>query len=70
MIYLQSCLKDEKMAKIGRPLIESEPKNVKLTLMLTKTQADTLKDVAEKLKINRTDVLLRGLALVREEMEQ
>lgn len=58
------------MAKMGRPLIESEPKDVKLTLMLTKTQAETLKGMAEKLKIKRTDVILRGLALVQKEMEQ
>lgn len=58
------------MAKMGRPLIESEPKDVKLTLMLTKTQAQTLQEVSEKLNIKRTDVLLRGLALVKKEMEQ
>lgn len=60
----------QKMAKMGRPLIESEPKDVKLTLMLTKTQAQTLQEVSEKLNIKRTDVLLRGLALVKKEMEQ
>lgn len=58
------------MAKMGRPLMESEPKDVKLTLMLTKTQAETLKNVAEKLGTKRTDVLLRGLALIQKETEQ
>ena len=51
----------------GRPPIEN-PKNVRLEIRLTKEQAETLADCAERLRTTRTDVILKGIAMVRAEL--
>ena len=53
----------------GRPPIEN-PKNVRLEIRLTKEQAETLADCAERLKITRTDVILKGIAMVKAELDK
>ena len=53
----------------GRPPIEN-PKNVRLEIRLTKEQAETLADCAERLRTTRTDVILKGIAMVKAELDK
>ncbi|MCH5149416.1 MAG: hypothetical protein J1G30_02005 [Spirochaetales bacterium] len=58
------------MAKMGRPLIEDEPKDVKLGLRLTKTQAGRIQNCADRMECNRVDVIMHGIDLVEEELKK
>lgn len=58
------------MAKMGRPLIEDEPKDVKLNLRLTKTQAQRIQDCANIMNCKRVDVVMHGIDLVEEELKK
>lgn len=52
----------------GRPPIEM-PKNVRLEIRLTQEQAKVLSSCAERLNVSRTDVINRGIELVRMELD-
>ena len=52
----------------GRPPIET-PKNVSLEIRLTQEQAKVLSSCAERLNVSRTDVINRGIELVRMELD-
>lgn len=52
----------------GRPPIET-PKNVRLEIRLTQEQAKALSSCAERLNVSRTDVINRGIELVRMELD-
>lgn len=58
------------MAKMGRPLIGDEPKDVKLNLRLTKTQAQRIQDCADIMNCSRVDVVLHGIELVENELKK
>ena len=53
----------------GRPKIEN-PKNIRLEIRLTEKQNKTLNECAEKLNVNRTDVIIKGIELVKEEIKK
>ena len=53
----------------GRPPIEN-PKNVRLEIRLTQNQAQMLAECAERLRISRTDVINRGIAMVKAELDK
>lgn len=55
--------------KKGQKLTDN-PKNVNLSLRLTKTEAEDLQYCADKLNTTRTDVINRGIRKVKEEIEQ
>lgn len=58
------------MAKMGRPLIENEPKDVKLGLRLTKTQAERIQTCADMMGCNRVDAIMHGVELVENELKE
>jgi len=49
--------------------LTNNPKNVRLDLRLTKTEAEDLQYCADKLKTSRTDVINRGVRKIKEEIE-
>nr|DAR37630.1 MAG TPA: NikA, BACTERIAL CONJUGATION, RELAXASE, DNA [Caudoviricetes sp.] len=52
----------------GRPPIEN-PKNVRLEIRMTQDQADLLSYCAEKMDISRTDVINRGIEMVKAKLD-
>lgn len=52
----------------GRPPIEN-PKNVRLEIRMTQDQADLLSYCAEKMEISRTDVINRGIEMVKAKLD-
>nr|DAX78595.1 MAG TPA: Alginate and motility regulator [Caudoviricetes sp.] len=50
----------------GRPK-SSNPKNVRLEIRLTKSEAEELQALADKLNTNKTDVIIRGIKLLQSE---
>lgn len=54
--------------KKGQKLTDN-PKNVNLSLRLTKSEAEDLQYCADKLKTSRTDVINRGVKKVKEEID-
>lgn len=52
----------------GQKLTDN-PKNVNLSLRLTKAESEDLQYCAEKLNTSRTDVINRGVQKVKEEIE-
>ena len=55
--------------KKGQKLTDN-PKNVRLDLRLTKSEAEDLQYCADKLKTSRTDVINRGIKKVKEEIDK
>lgn len=53
----------------GRPPIEN-PKNVRLEIRLTHEQAETLAECAERLQVTRTDVINKGVEMVKAELDK
>lgn len=53
----------------GQKLTDN-PKNVNLSLRLTRAEADDLQYCAEKLETSRTDVINRGVQKIKEEIER
>ncbi len=53
----------------GRPPIDN-PKNVRLEIRLTKTQADVLSECAKRLQITRTEVIIKGVEKVKAELDK
>lgn len=53
----------------GRPPI-SNPKNVRLEIRLTEEQAETLAECADRLKTSRTEVINKGVAMVKAELDK
>ena len=54
--------------KTGRPPI-SNPKNIRLEIRMTRDEADLLQQCADELEISRTDVINKGIRLVRSELD-
>lgn len=55
--------------KKGQKLTDN-PKNVNLSLRLTKSEAEDLQYCAEKLNTSRTDVINRGVKKIKEEIDE
>ncbi len=53
----------------GRPPIDN-PKNVRLEIRLTAKQAELLAECAEKLHVTRTDVINKGVEMVKAELDK
>lgn len=56
-------------AKIGRPPIEN-PKNVRLEIRLTQKEDEDIRFCAEQLNITRTEALIKGIQLVKAELNK
>lgn len=54
--------------KIGRPT--SNPKTERLEIRLTPDEAHDLQECAERLKVSKTEVINRGVRLVKSELDK
>ena len=55
--------------KMGQKLTDN-PRNVRLEIRLTKSESESLNDCAEKMKTTKTDIILKGIELVKKELEK
>jgi len=55
--------------RTGRPPKEN-PRNVNLNLRLTKDEAALIQECADSLKTTRTEVIIRGVKMVRAYLEK
>ena len=55
--------------RTGRPPTQN-PKNIRLVIRLTQEQADLLNECAKALNISRTDVINKGVQLVKSEIDK
>ncbi len=55
--------------RMGQKLTDN-PRNVRLEMRLTQEESKKLNDCAEKLNLTKTDVVIKGIELVRKEIEQ
>lgn len=53
----------------GRPPIDN-PKSVRFEIRMTKEQAETLSECAERLQVTRTDVINKGVEMVKAELDK
>lgn len=56
--------------RTGRPPIQSEPRKETLNLRLTKQEKNDIEYCAKRLNISRTDTIMKGIRLVKKEIEQ
>ena len=54
--------------RTGRPPKEN-PRNVSLNLRLTREEADLIQECADSLNTTRTEVIVKGVKLVRESLK-
>ena len=57
------------MSPAGRPKTDN-PKNIRLEIRLTQEQNQLLEECAEKLSTTKTEVINRGIALVKKELDK
>lgn len=55
--------------RTGRPPIEN-PRNVNLNIRITKDEADLIQECAETLNTTRTEVIVKGVRMVKDELEK
>ncbi|HCQ5838116.1 TPA: hypothetical protein OLY88_002587 [Clostridioides difficile] len=55
--------------KLGRPPKENS-KKLRFEVRLNQEQVDILNECAENLKISKTDVVIRGIELVKEKLDK
>lgn len=57
------------MSPAGRPKIEN-PKNVRLEIRLTKSEAEDIQYCANKLNMNKTEAINLGIKKLKDELEK
>ncbi|ERL26255.1 MULTISPECIES: hypothetical protein [unclassified Leptotrichia] len=57
------------MKKMGRPKSDN-PRNKRLEIKLTESEDLELKKLSENLKITRTAIILKGIDLVKKELDK
>ena len=55
--------------RMGRPP-KKDPRNVNLNLRLTKGEAELIQECADSLNTTRTEVIVKGVKLVRESLDK
>lgn len=56
--------------RTGRPPINGETRKEKLNIRLTKEEKERIEKCAEKLRISRTDTIMKGIGLVENEIKE
>lgn len=71
MMYVRAKKEGDTMSplKKGTKLTDN-PKNIRLEVRLTQSEADLLQECAEKLKTTRTNVINQGIKLVKEKIDK
>lgn len=57
------------MSPAGRPKTQN-PKNIRLEIRLTENENKLLEECAEQLGVTKTEVINRGINLVKEELDK
>ena len=57
------------MAKRGRPRVNKESRNIKLTFRLSQAEKDKIGEVAAKIGISRTNAVLKGIELLEQQFD-
>lgn len=55
--------------RTGRPPKEN-PRKINLNIRLTEQEANDIQECADKLNLSRTDTIMRGIRMVKSEMEK
>lgn len=55
--------------RTGRPPIDS-PKKIRLEIRLTEEESAIIRECADKLKLTKTDVLIKGVQMVKSELDK
>lgn len=55
--------------RTGRPPIQETSRTEKLNIRLTKQEKEEIDHCSEKLNISRTDTIMKGIRLVKKEIE-
>ena len=56
--------------RTGRPPIQSESRREKLNIRLTKQEKEDIEYCSEKLNLSRTDTIMKGIGLVKKEIDK
>ena len=56
--------------RTGRPPIQETSRSEKLNIRLTKQEKEEIEYCAEKLNLSRTDTIMKGIGLVKEEIKK
>ena len=57
------------MAKRGRPRVNKESRDIKLTFRLSQAEKDKIGEVAAKIGISRTNAVLKGIELLEQQLD-
>lgn len=55
--------------KLGQKLTDN-PRNVRLEIRMTKSESELLEECASKMNTTKTDVINRGIQLVKDELDK
>lgn len=55
--------------RTGRPPLQDEARKEKLNIRLTKKEKDEIEYCSEKLNLSRTDTIMKGIGLVKKELD-
>lgn len=56
--------------RTGRPPLQDTSRNEHLSIRLTKKEKQEINDCSEKLGMSRTDTIMKGIGLVKAEIEK
>lgn len=56
--------------RTGRPPLQDVSRTEKLNIRLTKTEKQDIEDCAEQLKLSRTDTIMKGIGLIKNELNK
>jgi hypothetical protein len=56
--------------RTGRPPLQETSRNEHLSIRLTKQEKEEINDCSEKLGMSRTDTIMKGIGLVKAEIEK
>ena len=56
--------------RTGRPPIQETSRSEKLNIRLTKQEKEEIEYCSEKLNLSRTDTIMKGIGLVKEEINK
>ena len=69
IIIVRAIFGGDLVSPAGRPKIEN-PKNIRLEIRLTKQENELLEECAEKMQTTKTEVINKGIRLVKEKLEK
>ncbi len=55
--------------RTGRPPKEN-PRNINLNIRISKNESELIKECSDKLNLTRTDVIIKGVNLVKSEIDK